>query len=109
MTDRTEEIRRLIRENNRTYSLHREARRELSEAVLDRYDQVNPITGEVWHVIPTLHECKNTVVPAIKCMFGWQLSPGDHALEDEDGLFAERYIYPVQRIAEAPNDKEAAQ
>ncbi|WOH94959.1 hypothetical protein [Corynebacterium urealyticum] len=106
MTDSHKEILYLIRENNQTYSRYREARRELSEAVLDRYDQANPITGEVWHVIPTLIECKSTVVPAIKCMFGWQLSPDDHALEDEDGLFAERYIYPVQRIAEAPKTTE---
>ena len=103
MTNDHGKILDLIRESDRTYSLHRDSRRKLSEAVLDRYDQVTPLTGEVWHVIPTPYECKNAVVLAIKTVFGWQLSPDDHSLEDGDGSFSARYIYPVKRIAEAPS------
>lgn len=107
MTDKIEEIRRLIRENNRTYSLHKEARRKLLNAILDRNNQMKPTPGEAWHVIPAPHECKNTVVAAIKLEIGWQLTPDAYApIEGEDGTFSARYIYPVKRIAEAPTTKE---
>lgn len=106
MTDKTQAILDLAKGRLNNYRAYLSTSLALNDAVLDRLGEVEPLEGEVWNVIPTLIKCKNTVVSAIKCTSGWQLRPDDHALDDEGGLFSERYIYPVERIAEAPITKE---
>lgn len=86
MTTKVEEILDLVKKRDHHYEGYMETCSELRNRARNRHDEVDPLEGEVWHVIPTPHECKNTVVPAIKLGIGWQLTPDAYTPnEEEDG------------------------
>lgn len=107
MTDKTQEIIDLAEERFNNYRAYLSTSLALNDSVLDRLDEVEPLEGEVWYVIPLLKEFNPIVVTATKLTVGWEinptyLDPGDN----DDNLIATPRCYPVERVAEAPTTKE---
>lgn len=103
MTDEAKEIIDLARKRDHHRKGLNETSRELAERNLDRNDEVHPLEGEIWHVVLTARGCARTVVPAIKGIIGWHVTPTSvESTLDGDCHIASRYVYPVERIAEAP-------
>lgn len=103
MTDKTQEILNLAEERSNNYRAYLSTSLALNDSVLDRLDEVEPLEGEVWYVIPLRKEFNPAVVTATKLMVGWEINPtyidpGD----SDDNLVATSHCYPVERIAEAP-------
>ena len=103
MTDRTEEILDLAALHADSYSTFQRTNKERREAVIARLEEVGPLEGEVWDVIPFHFDRAPLVVTATKLMVGWEinpvyLDPGD----GEDNIIGHWWVYPVERIAEAP-------
>ena len=109
MTDEAKEIIDLARKRDHHHKGLNETSRELAERNLGRNDEVHPLEGEIWHVVLTARGCARTVVPAIKGIIGWYVTPTsvESTLYD-DCHIASRHVYPVERIAESPtvNHKE---
>ena len=107
MTDEAKKILDLIKERNHHYDRRLRLDREIQELVLDKLEASHPLEGEVWHVILTLNDCTVGVVPAIKGLSGWHVSPMsvDSGMVDDTHIGV-AFVYPVERVAEAPITKE---
>ena len=107
MTDKNGEILDLIKERNHHYDRRLQLDREIQELVLDKLEATHPLEGEVWHVILSPNDCAVGVVPAIKGLTGWHVSPMsvDSGMVDDTHIGI-AFVYPVERVAEAPTTKE---
>lgn len=110
MTDRAQEILDLVKKRDHHYEGYMETCSELRNRARNRHDEVDPLEGEVWHVILASSGCARTVVPAIKGIIGWHVAPTSvESTLDDDCHITSSHVYPVERVAEAPRGTEGAE
>ena len=110
MTDKYVDIWTLIKENDEARDHYDGTRRALEKAVWEAREAHSTQSGEAWRVLLPWDRDVRAMVPAIKTSTGWVTDPGHFgSLDIDDGYLPESTVIPLERIAEAPNDKEAAQ
>ena len=110
MTRKSGEILDLIEVNDCARDQYNETHRALEKAVWEAREKHSTQSGEAWRVLLPWDRDVRAVVPAIKTSTGWVTDPGYFGDRDiDEGYRPESAVIPLERIAEAPNDKEAAQ
>lgn len=109
MDQKTKYIASLAEKNFNSYQDHLKASSVLSEFASERMEEVQPLEGEVWCVIPAQPVTKATMTPATKLMVGWRLDPTYAESGDGKNIILDAcQAYPVRRIAESPNANQNA-
>ena len=110
MTTSRDEILDLIAVHDLARDHYDGTRRTLENVMWEALKAHNPQSGEAWLVILPWDRDVREAIPAIKLDLGWVTDPGYFgSLDIDEGCRPESDVIPLERVAEAPNDKEAAQ
>lgn len=110
MTTKAGEIFDLIEANDQACDHYDGTRRALEKAVWEAREAHSTQSGEAWRVLLPWDRDVREVIPAIKTVTGWVTDPAYFGEYDiEDGYRPESAVMPLERVIEAPNDKEVAQ